>query len=40
MQKPELLSRGAAESPAHLIGGMWRLCYLSRAIHVAALAFA
>jgi hypothetical protein len=40
MQKPELLSRGAAESPARLIEEMSRLYYLSRAIHVAALAYA
>jgi hypothetical protein len=40
MQKPELLSRGAAESPARLIEEMSRLYYLSRPIHVAALAYA
>jgi C-methyltransferase len=36
MQKPELLSRGAAKSPARVIDEMSRLYYLSRAIHVAA----
>ena len=36
MQKPELLSRDAEQSPARLIGEMSRLYFLSRAIQVAA----
>jgi C-methyltransferase len=36
VQKPELLSRDGAQSPARLIDEMSRLYYLSRAIHVAA----
>jgi len=36
MQKSELLSQGAARSPARVIDAMSRLYYLSRAIHVAA----
>jgi hypothetical protein len=40
MQKSELLSLGAAESPARLIDEMSRLYYSSPAVHVAALAYA
>ena len=36
MQKSELLSRDAEQSPARLIGEMSRLYFLSRAIQVAA----
>ncbi|MEJ2122736.1 MAG: methyltransferase [Alphaproteobacteria bacterium] len=36
MQKPELLSNDAGQSPARMIDEMSRLYYLSRAIHVAA----